>query len=93
MRETTDKRPVNQQAQKKRRNGAWLGACVATAIFAFSGTLLLILRAIDPVEGAGNYIVLIFALMNYGTIIPVWILLKVRLKEIEGGEEDAATEY
>ena len=36
---------------------------------------------------------LIAGLLELGMIIPVWILLKTRLKEIEGGEEDAAAQY
>jgi len=36
---------------------------------------------------------LIAGLLELGMIVPVWILLKTRLKEIEGGEEDAATQY
>ena len=36
---------------------------------------------------------LIAGLLELGMIIPVWILLKIRLKEIEGGEEDAAAQY
>jgi len=36
---------------------------------------------------------LIVGLLELGMIIPVWILLKTRLKEIEGGEEDAAAQY
>lgn len=36
---------------------------------------------------------LIAGLLELGMIVPVWILLKTRLKEIEGGEEDAAAQY
>ena len=35
----------------------------------------------------------IISVLELGAIVPVWILLKKRLKEIEGGEEDAAAEY
>ena len=36
---------------------------------------------------------LIAGLLELGMIVPVWILLKTRLKEIEGGEEDVAAQY
>ena len=84
---------IDEHAQKERRSGAWMSAWIASGIFAFSGSLLLLLRWLYPIEGFGNALVLIIALLNFGMIVPVWILLKVRLKEIEGGEEDAATEY
>ena len=38
-------------------------------------------------------VMLIAGLLELGMIVPVWILLKTRLKEIEGGEEDAAAQY
>lgn len=86
-------RNIDERAQRERRRGAWQSAWIVTCIMAFTGTLLLILRWLYPIKGFGNVLVFVVALLNFGTIIPVWILLKVRLREIEGGEEDAATEY
>jgi len=43
--------------------------------------------------GFWSAVMLIAGLLELGMIVAVWILLKTRLKEIEGGEEDAATQY
>ena len=86
-------RSIDEHAQKERRKAAWQSAWLATVILVFTGGLLLVLRATYPIEGFGNVLVLLIALLNLGMLIPVWILLNVRLREIEGGEEDAATEY
>ena len=43
--------------------------------------------------GVGSRVTLVVILLELGTIVPVWILLKTRLKEIQGGEEDAASQY
>ena len=40
-----------------------------------------------------SVVLLVLALINLGTIVPLWISFRIRLKEIEGGEEDAAAEY
>ena len=84
---------IDERAQKERRRAAWQSAWIASCIMASIGTLLLTLRWLYPAEGFGNALILIVALLNYGMIIPVWILLRVRLREIEGGEEDAAAKY
>jgi len=39
---------------------------------------------------AWSAVMRIAGLLELGMIVPVWIILKTRLKEIEGGEEDAA---
>ena len=46
------------------------------------------------VDGAAlSVFLLVIALVNLGTIVPIWINFRIRLREIEGGEEDAAAEY
>ena len=45
------------------------------------------------VEGFWGAVLLLMIVADLGMIIPVWMLLKTRLKEIEGGEEDAASQY
>ena len=81
------------EAQKQRRRDAWKSAVVATAWFALSTFVLLMLRYVYVPEGFWSAVMLIASLLELGMIIPVWILLKTRLKEIEGGEEDAAAQY
>ena len=84
---------TNKQAQKQRRRDAWKSAIIATVWLLLSASMLLLLRHFYVPEGIWSAVMLIAGLLELGMIIPVWILLKTRLKEIEGGEEDAATQY
>ena len=58
-----------------------------------SASMLLLLRHYYVPEGFWSAVMLIAGLLELGMIVPVWILLKIRLEEIEGGEEDAAAQY
>ena len=84
---------TNEQAQKQRRRDAWKSTIVASVWMLLSASLLLLLRHIYVPEGFWSAVLLIAGLLELGMIIPVWILLKTRLNEIEGGEEDAAAQY
>jgi len=86
-------RNINEQAQQQRRRDAWKSVIITTFWLLLSGSFLLLLRHAYVPEGFGSTVLLIFSLLELGMIIPVWILLKTRLKEIEGGEEDAAAQY
>ncbi len=86
-------RNINEAAQAQRRRDAWKSVIVATAWLLASGFLLLYLRFRFVPEGFWSAVMLLAAMLELGMIIPVWILLKTRLKEIEGGEEDAAAQY
>ena len=86
-------RNINEEAQKDRRPDAWKSAIIATVWMLLSASMLLLLRHYYVPEGFWSAVMLIAGLLELGMIIPVWILLKTRLKEIEGGEEDAAAQY
>jgi len=65
----------------------------ATILRLASAAVVLWLRgSLDP-AGFMAKLLLIIAVLDLGTVVPVWILLKQRLREIEGGEEDAASQY
>jgi len=84
---------TDSAAQKKRKQDAITSAIVSTAWMFLSGLgILLLCRFYRPV-GFGGAVLRILAILDLTAIIPVWILLKTRLKEIEGGEEDAAAQY
>ena len=85
--------PINEEAQKKRCKDAIQSAITSSLLMLGSGLLLLFLRQRYQTEGIGNALLLLFALLDLGMILPVWILLKKRLQEIEGGEEDVAAQY
>lgn len=84
---------TNGEAQKQRRRDAWKSAIIATVWMLLSASMLFLLRHFYVPEGLWSAVMLIAGLLELGMIIPVWILLKTRLKEIEGGEEDAAAQY
>lgn len=84
---------TNADAQRERRRDAWKSVIVATIWLVLSAFALLYLRHLYVPDGIWSAVMLIAALLELGMIIPVWILLKTRLNEIEGGEEDAAAQY
>ena len=86
-------RHVNEEAQKKRRTDAIHSAVISSLFMLTSGLLLLFLRWRYQITGIGSALLLLFSLLDLGMILPVWILLKKRLQEIEGGEEDVAAQY
>ena len=84
-------RPENTEAQALRRKNALWGAVSSTAVRVVAALVLLWLRAgLDPAGLTAKLLALVF---EVGTILPIWINLKTRLKEIKGGEEDAAAQY
>ena len=86
-------RSINEEAQRKRRKDAVHSAVSSAVMLILSAAGLLILRWYFRVENFWGAVLLIFSVLELGMTIPVWILLKTRLKEIEGGEEDAAAQY
>ena len=84
---------TNEEAQARRRRDAWNSAIIATIWMLLSASIMLLLRHFYVPEGFWSAVMLVAGLLELGMIVPVWILLKTRLKEIEGGEEDAAAQY
>ena len=84
---------TNEDAQQKRRKDAWHSAFISSIMLLLSGSIMLVLRWYYQMDNFWGAVLLIFSVLELGMIVPVWILLKTRLKEIEGGEEDEATQY
>lgn len=82
-----------ESRQAQRRKDAWRSVILTTLLRLVLAALLLGLRWYHRMDGLGGTVMLLAALLELGSILPVWILLKTRLKEIEGGEEDAAAQY
>lgn len=82
---------TDRQAERK-KNAVW-GAVLSTVFRLTSAAVLLWLRQGMVPGGFGSRLMLVIALLDLGTVIPIWILLKTRLKEIQGGEEDVASQY
>jgi len=85
--------PANTEAQQKRKKDARRSAVTATAVRLAGAVLLIWLWRHHGGGMISSVLLLGIATYNLGSVIPVWILLKTRLKEIEGGEEDAAAQY
>lgn len=83
----------NEKAQKKRRKDAFQSAIISSMFIAIPAIFILILRWYYHIEGFWGAFILFIAILELGALIPIWILLKSRLKEIEGGEEDVAAQY
>ena len=84
---------TDSPAQRRRKKDALQSALVSSAWMALSGVALAVLSSIFVERPLVRTILTIVSLLELGMIVPVWILYITRLKEIEGGEEDAAGQY
>lgn len=80
-------------ANTKRRKDALRGAVTATAIQLATAALLLWARQQEGIPGFISVLLLVIIIADLGAIVPIWIFFYKRLKEIQGGEEDAAAQY
>lgn len=80
-------------AQARRRKSAVWGAVFSTLYRLLTAGVLLWLRASWEPASFPAKLALLFIVLDLGSILPIWISLKARLKEIQGGEEDAASQY
>ncbi len=84
-------KPANTNAA--RRKSAILGALSSTVLRLTVAAVSLWFRAdADPAALSAKLLLLIIVL-DLGSIPFIWISLRTRLKEIQGGEEDAAAQY
>lgn len=81
------------ERRKKRRKSAIQGAVVITVLHLVAAAILFWVRAgHDPASFLAKFTLVLAGFELIG-VVPVWVSLKARLKEIEGGEEDAAAQY
>ncbi len=86
-------RNINEKAQAKRRKEAYQSAVISSFLLLLSTTVLISLRLYYQIDGFWGTVMVGAAIIEFVMIFPIWRLLKIRLKEIEGGEEDVATQY
>ena len=84
--------PPNTDRQALRRKNALRGALSATVLQLATAALLFWCHR-NTDSAMMSILLLIISLIDLGAIVPVWISFKIRLKEIQGGEEDAAAQY
>ena len=85
------RKPAATEAQAARRKNAIQGAAASTAAQLFSAAVLLWLRAGS--SGIFSRLALLIALLDLVIILPLWAALWLRLREIEKGEEEDASQY
>ncbi|MGM9604288.1 MAG: hypothetical protein ACI3XG_04420 [Faecousia sp.] len=85
--------PGDTDSHRQKKRDALKSAWLYTLLCGGSAALLLYLRIRYCLDGFWGALALVSVLLDLGLIAPVWISFKERLKEIEGGEEDAAAEY
>ena len=88
-------KPANTESksQQARKRSAILSAVSSTLMRMTSVVLLLWMRAGRDPAALLSKVFLILIVFCLGSIPLILISLKTRLKEIEGGEEDAAAQY
>ncbi len=86
-------RSTDTVSQAQRKKSAVWGAVTSTLLRLVEICVLLWLRAGRDPEGLTAKLFLILIVLGLGSIPLIWISLKTRLKEIQGGEEDAAAQY
>ena len=84
---------TDSPAQRRRKKDALQSALVSSGWMGLSGVALLVLSTVFVETPLVRTMLTIVSLLELGMIVPVWILYKTRVKEIEGGEEDAASQY
>ncbi|MDE7220753.1 MAG: hypothetical protein K2O45_14245 [Oscillospiraceae bacterium] len=86
-------KPANTDGQAVRRKNAILGALSSAVMRLAAAVIMLWLRSSWEPEDFLAKVLLILIVLDLGSIPFIWISLKTRLKEIQGGEEDAAAQY
>ena len=86
-------KPASTDQQSVRRKNAMLGAVSSGLLRLTVAVVFLWLRAGLEPERFMAKALLVLIVLDLGSIPFIWISLKSRLKEIQGGEEDAASQY
>lgn len=85
--------PNTEESRRAQRRDAGRGAVTFVLVQLLCAGVLLWVRGWLPGPGWLETLLLILALADLVTIPFVWVVWKQRLKEIEGGELDAARKY
>ena len=82
----------NTERQALRRKSAIQSAVFSTVVQLAAAALLFWAHR-NTGSAVVSTVLLILSLIDLGAVVAVWICLHIRLKEIQGGEEDAAAQY
>ena len=75
----------------RRKSALWSAVFNTVLRLIAAAVLLWCRREVD--SAVLSVVLLVLALINLGTIVPLWISFRIRWKEVEGGDGDAAAEY
>ena len=87
---------MRSNSESKKQRGAvlsalvvllWLAGLVAVVIFAAAEAIR------EGAMGVGALLVLLYGTLSGGAMVGILIALRQRLREIDGGEEDDASQY
>lgn len=82
----------NTERQALRRKSAIQSAVFSTVVQVTAAALLFWAHR-NTDSAVVSAVLLVISLIDLGAVVPVWISLHIRLKEIQGGEDDAAAQY
>lgn len=85
---------MQKSIKKKKYIGSMVSAAVMIGVMGvILATLLVPLLMENLTETVAVLVLGFYALMIIATIVGILLALRQRIKEIEGGEEDAASQY
>ena len=82
-----------EERQRGRRRAAVWGAVLFSLMQAVYAGCFWAMRSIPDLPGWCAVLFAVLSVLSLLMILPAMLVLRVRLKEIKGGEEDAAAEY
>ena len=83
--------PANTESRRSRKQDALFSACFHSGLLLASAVFLLYVSG--ALGSPWRALVRFVSVSELGMIIPIWISFKIRIKESDGGEEDAAAQY
>ena len=84
---------IDPSAQLHRKKEALHSAVTATVLRLCLAPLLIWLGWSNHGDSLLAWVFLAIGIVNLGMIVPIWKSYQIRVKEIEGGEEDVAAQY
>lgn len=81
------------QSSTEKKRDAVFSALLYSVLFISAGAADLWIVHHWLLQGIARVLLIAAFVLDLGILIPIWISLKTRLNEIDGGEEDAAAQY
>lgn len=82
-----------EEIHRKKKRETLLSALFFTAMGLLSAMVPVLIKIGFHLDGFAGWFLVGVTLLDLGSVLPVWIHYNTRIKEIDGGEEDAAAQY